>query len=176
MMAKKEGKKERRSWTFVSVETSQGREQLRQTVHLGEDGSDSHGQVVHDESGSDGVYGFLVSQSGIRATRLNRWNILSLMASFNLIRFSPLSISPSPKTFSFIFTTQGLSPSLSLFLYLSICLSLSLFSLLPSSFRTPDIDPLSPFLRNLATWLGYPVVAKGDFFQKKKRRKKLFTL
>lgn len=150
-MAKKEGEKERRSWTFVSVETSQGREQLRQTVHLGEDGSDSHGQVVHDESGSDGVYGFLVSQSGIRATRLNRWNILSLMASFNLIRFSPPSISPSPKTFSFIFTTQGLSPSfpyIPLSLYLSICLCLSShFFLLPSE------SPISiHFLHFFETW------------------------
>lgn len=63
---------------ICSVETSQGREQLRQAIHLGEDGFDSHGQIVHDESGSNGVYGFLVSQSGIRATRLNRWNILKV--------------------------------------------------------------------------------------------------
>lgn len=96
------------------------------------------------------------------------------MASFNLIRFSPPSISPSPKTFSFIFTTQGLSPSLSLFLYLSICLSLSLFSLLPSSFRTPRYRSTFAISSKLGNMVRLSRGCQRRLFPKKKKKKKTF--
>jgi hypothetical protein len=49
----------------------QRREQLRPSVHFGEDGPDPHRQTVHDELGSERVCRILIPQSGICAARLN---------------------------------------------------------------------------------------------------------
>lgn len=51
-------------------ETSQGREQLWQAVHIWENWLDAHGQAVHDELGPDGIYGLFLPQPWIRAARL----------------------------------------------------------------------------------------------------------
>ena len=46
------------------------RVELRQAVHLGEDGPDADGQAVHDELGPNRVLQLLVPQPGVRSTRV----------------------------------------------------------------------------------------------------------
>lgn len=63
-------------------ETPQGRVQLRQAVHPGEDRADAHGQALHDEPRPDRIHGLLVPQPGVRPTRLNAGStnlVLSLL-------------------------------------------------------------------------------------------------
>lgn len=53
------------------AETPQGRQQLRQAVHVGEDGPHPYRQAVHDEPRPDRVHGLLISQPGVRAARVS---------------------------------------------------------------------------------------------------------
>ena len=58
---------------FYSTASSQGREQLRSTVHLREDRPDPDGQTLHDEPRPERVRRILLPQPGVRAARLKIW-------------------------------------------------------------------------------------------------------
>lgn len=52
------------------AETPKRREQLRQAVHVGEDGPHADGQAVHDEPRPNGVHGLLVPQPRVRPAHI----------------------------------------------------------------------------------------------------------
>lgn len=63
-------------WIFVT-ETSKRREQLRQAVHIGEDGPYTNGQAVYDEPRSDGIHGLLILESRIHPAHIMRSNAVN---------------------------------------------------------------------------------------------------